>query len=173
MQENYLTGLFNHRVKKTAFVVAPLLFAMDISTYLIPGFPMNDSFQHILLNYGVILSLITIIGSRDKIDDELSRTIRYSVYKQTLHWTLAILCITTLFLAAFDITTLPTLIICYILEGVLILHIILYQIGIKYSPRWLLEEKEVPEHRSRAITGLLIAMTVVLILLYVLSFILD
>lgn len=166
-----LTTLYDNRVKKIGFIAAGIMIILDISTYLIGDLNLTYYNHHLLFHYIIILSLVMVITSRDKVDDELSKQIRYSVFKITLPLVCLFAGIGALILSVFDIEQISTLIVLYLIEAVLLIHIILYHIGYRRSPAWLLSEKDAPDRFNRMAIGLVIAMIACVVLIILLSII--
>lgn len=169
----YLTTLYEHRIKKLGIITAAIMLVLDLLTYTIPCFHFIHYDHHILLHYMIVLSLILAITSKDKVDDELSRTIRYSIFKNTLTFSVVFIGIATLILSTFGIEKISTLIILYFLEAMLVLHLVLYHLGLRYSPKWLLTEDTAPEHYNKLAIRFMVVMIVVVFFLLILTAIIE
>ena len=169
MANNIFSGLYNYKIKKVAFSIAILAFLLDMTSYFLPREWTGTSFPHVMMHYTVILSLLVITGSRDRIDDELSQRIRSSVFRQSMSVTVVILALLAIFMNVYEVKAIPILVLFYILEGILCLHLVLYQLGKKYSPKWMLNDNEISTDMSKAMSRLLIALGVILVVLYVIS----
>jgi len=115
-----------------------------------------------------LVNLVMVATSRDKTDDELSKQIRYSVFKTTLTFSVILIGISTLLLSVYDINSLPSLVILYYFEGMLVLHIILYHLGRYYAPRWLLSEEDTPPKFNRLAVTFMVMMLILIVLLIIL-----
>lgn len=162
--KNLLSSLFNYRVKRFALLLGTAVFIADMIIHQFSNHVLNIHEHHIMLQYLVMLSLIVAISSKDKIDDELSKEVRYGIYKQTFAIAMAVFGILALFLSTEDITTINTLTVMYCLQGIMVVHLVLYYFGVKYHPEWLLNEKTAPKHYNRMMVGMLIGITLVFVL---------
>ncbi len=171
--KNILTSLFDYRVKKYALVTATIFITVDILTYVIDDFYLNSFYHHVLFHYFSLIALLSAVTSKDKIDDERSRQIRYSVFKNTLSFSIVIIAIAALFLASMSIKQISTLTIIYILEGMLILHLLLYHLGHRYNPKWLLIEDTAPIRYNRMMIGFFLVMILIVFILIILSVIIE
>jgi hypothetical protein len=164
-----LTTLFEYRVKKIGLICAGIILALDLITYLIPGFTFVHYDHHILFHYMILVCLLTAVTSKDKLDDELSRQIRYSVFKNTLTLSVTLIAVSTMIMAVFGIERISTIIIVYFLEGMLGLHLLLYHIGHRYNHAWLLSEKTAPEFLNRSVIRFMVLMVIVIAILIILT----
>lgn len=169
----YLTSLYNYKLKKFGFISASIMLVLDLGTYFIGNLKLENYDHHILFHYIILLSLVTVATSKDKMDDELSRKIRYSVFKITLTITSLIAGISALLLSVFDINSVPTLVVLYYFEGMFVIHIVLYYIGYRWSPKWLLREEEAPGKSSQAAKRLMIALIICVFLILIFSIIAE
>ncbi|MBN1597681.1 MAG: hypothetical protein JW894_05265 [Bacteroidales bacterium] len=168
-----ITTLFDNRVKKYWIITAAMVFIVDILTHYRGDFYISCYFYQVFFHYIVLVSLAVAVQCKDKIDDELSRQVRYSIFKNTLSFTIIILAILVLFLTSSGIEKISTIVIIYILEGILILHLILYHIGHRYSPKWLLSEETAPERFNKMMITFLVLFLVFVTILLILSFIIK
>ena len=156
--ENLLTSLFSYRVKRFAMIAAVLAFTVDMILMQVENKLINDYLNHVFLQYGVLISLLTAVLSKDKVDDELSMQVRYGILKNTLSIIVVMFGIIALFLSRTSVTSISTLTIMFCLEALLVIHLVLYYLGIRYHPKWLLSENTAPKHFN--------TMTVVMLIFY-------
>jgi hypothetical protein len=170
--KNILSSLFNYRVKRFAILFAIFVFILDMILHQFQN-QLNVHEHHILLQYIVMLALMTAISSKDKIDDELSKEVRYGIYKHSFSIAIAMFGILALFLSTQSITTLNTLTIMYCLQGTMVIHLILYYFGVKYHPEWLLNEKTAPKDYNNLMVGALIGIFVMFTIIIFLSLLVN
>ena len=171
--KNLLTALFDYRVKRFAILFAIFIFILDVILQQIDNQSINAFEHHIMFHYLIILSLMAAIGSKDKIDDELSKEVRYGIYKHSFSIAIAMFGILALFLSTQSITTLNTLTIMYCLQGTMVIHLILYYFGVKYHPEWLLNEKTAPKDYNNLMVGALIGIFVMFTIIIFLSLLVN
>lgn len=154
--KDLLSSLFNYRVKRFAILWAIFIFILDMILHQVNNQQLNTHENHIMLQYVVMLALITAISSKDKIDDELSKEVRYGIYKQTFGIAIAMFGILAYILSIECITTVNTLTIMYCLQAIMVVHLVLYYFGVKFHPEWLLKEKTATKEYNRTMIGVLI-----------------
>lgn len=168
--ENLLTSLFNYRVKRFTLSSAIGMFLLDLVVRQFQNELVNSYTNHILLQYGVLISLLTAALSKDKIDDELSVRVRYGILKNTFSFIVVIFGIAALLLSRTSITSIKTLTIVYGLEAMLVIHLILYHLGVRYHPKWLLKEDTAPKRFNKMMIIILSFYIGCIILVLVLSY---
>ena len=168
--KNLLTALFDYRVKRFTILFAIFIFILDFILQYIDNQSINTFEHHIMFHYLIILSLMGAVGSKDKIDDELSKEVRYGILKTTFSVAIVMFGILALILSGQSITTLSTLTIMYCLEGIMVVHLILYYFGVKYHPKWLLNEKTAPKRINTMMIGMLIGLFILFLLVMALNF---
>ncbi len=168
--KNLLTALFDYRVKRFTLVSACLVFAIDMIIHQFGNEFLNLHKYHVLFQYLVLLSLMCAVGSKDKIDDELSKEVRYGIFKTTFSVVIALFGILAVILSSSSITSLNTLTIMYCLEGIMVVHLILYYFGIRYHPQWLLKEETAPKEFNMLMVGFVIVFFFLILLVIYLGF---
>ena len=168
--ENLLTSLFSYRVKRFTLAFAIGLFLLDLIVRQFQNELINSYTNHILIQYGVLISLLTAALSKDKIDDELSVRVRYGILKNTFSFIVVIFGIAALLLSRTSITSIKTLTIVYGLEAMLVIHLIFYHLGVRYHPKWLLREDTAPKRFNKMMIVILSFYICCIILILVLSY---
>jgi hypothetical protein len=168
--EKYLTAMFDYRVKKQAIILSIIFFIVDKLTYINNDWYANSYSNHIFFNYLIVLGLLTAIGSKDKIDDERSRLIRYSILKNSIALFVVIFGITALFSGQFGIKSLSMITILYCLQGILVIHILSLFLANKYNPAWLFKETTSPKDYNNLMIGFFYGMYAISAFLIAMSF---
>lgn len=164
--ENIFTSMFDFRVKKFGIITAVTMLVLDLGSYLFPRFSLNYYDHHILFHYLILLSLIMIVTSKDRIDDELAQRLRYTAFKVCLTFSSVLAGIAALILSVFDIDKIGTLTVLYYFEGTLLIYLLFYYLGYRYAPKWMLSEITAPERLNRlAIRYMIILMVCVALIL--------
>src|SRR6266540_3612245 len=101
--EKYLTSLFDYKVKKHALISALVFFIVDKLIYLMHHDYADSFVNHIRFNYLIALSLLIATSSKDKVDDERSMLIRYSILKSSFSFFVVVFGIMALFSNSFGI----------------------------------------------------------------------
>lgn len=167
---NLLTSLYDYKVKKHALIAAAIFFIIDKIIYLLESYYEYIFIHHIFLNYLVVFSLLMAASSKDKVDDERSLLIRYSVLKQSLSLFVLVFGIIAMFSNIFHVESLSMLTILYCIQGLLAVHIVLVYLGNKYNPSWLFKEKTAPDNYNKMMIGLFYGFYAIAALLIGLSF---
>ena len=170
IMENLLTSLFSYRVKRFTLALAISLFLLDLVVMQFQNESVNSYTNHIFIQYGVLISLLTATLSKDKIDDELSVRVRYSILKNTFSFIVVIFGISALILSRTSITSIRTLTIVYSLEALLVIHLVFYQLGVRYHPKWLLKEDTAPKRFNKVMIVMLSFYIGCVVLVLVLSY---
>lgn len=166
---NLLTSLYDYRVKKHALIAAIVFFTVDKIIYLFGGYVTIHN-HHILFNYLTVISLLTAANSKDKIDDERSMLIRYSVLKSSFGFFVIVFGIIALLSNIFHVESLSMLTILYCIQGLLAFHIMLVYLGNKYNPSWLFKEKTAPDNYNKMMIDFFYGFYVIAALLIGISF---
>lgn len=167
--ENLLTSLFSYRVKRFTLAFAVAMFLLDLVIWQVQNDLINSYTNHILIQYGVLISLLTAVLSKDKIDDELSVRVRYGILKNTFSFIVVFFGIAALLLARTSITSIKTLTIIFGLEAMLVIHLVLYYLGVRYHPKWLLSEDTAPKRFNKmmiVILSLYFGCIILILVLY-------
>lgn len=151
---NILSAMFDYRVKKHGYICAAAFFIIDLSIRISGIKYLNEYSDHLFFQYLVMLGLLTIVGSKDKEDDERLVQIRYYVFKTSLSLTVVVFGVLSLVLSIMDIEKLTTVTIIYCIEGLLIMHLLLYSLAKKYNPKWLFREDTAPKDYNNLMIGL-------------------
>lgn len=167
---NLLTSLFDYKVKKHALIASLVFFILDKIIYLFGSYYVNIHFHHILFNYLVVISLITAANSKDKIDDERSMLVRYSVLKSSFGFFAIVFGIIALLSNIFHVESLSMLTILYCIQGLLVVHIALVYLGNRYNPSWLFKETAAPKDFNQMMIGFFYSFYGIAALLIALSF---
>ena len=168
--ENILTSLFSYRVKRFTLAFATGLFLLDLAVMQFQNELINSYTNHIFIQYGVLISLLTAVLSKDKVDDELSVRVRYGILKHTFSLIVVIFGIAALLLSRTSITSIKTLTIVYGLEAMLVIHLIMYYLGVRYHPKWLLSEDTAPKRFNRMMIVVLSIYIVCVLLILILCY---
>lgn len=167
---NLLTSLYDYKVKKHALIATIVFFLIDKIVYLLEGYYVNIHFHHIMFNYLVVISLLTAANSKDKIDDERSMLIRYSVLKSSFGFFAIVFGIIALMSNQFEIESLSMLTILYCIQGLLAVHVVLVYLGNRFNPSWLFKETTAPKDFNQMMIGFFYAFYAIVALLIVVSF---
>ncbi len=167
---NLLTSLYDNNVKRHALISVAIFFIVDKIIYLLEGYFEYIFIHHIFLNYLVVFGLLIAASSKDKVDDERSLLIRYSVLKQSLSLFVLVFGIIAMFSNIFHIESLSMLTILYCIQGLLAFHIILVYLGNKYNPSWLFKEKTAPQNFNKMMISFFYWFYVIAAMLIGLSF---
>ncbi|MGD2035686.1 MAG: hypothetical protein PVF73_11550 [Bacteroidales bacterium] len=167
--KNQLTALFDYRVKRVALILACIAFVADMVIRQTGNEVINIYDHHILLHYGVLISLLSAVLSKDKVDDELSMKVRYGIFKNTFSFIVVMFGIVALLMSRSLVKSLSTLTIMYCLEGMMVVHLIFYYFGVRYHPKWLLSEETAPRHYNRMMITFLISFLVLVLVIIFLS----
>jgi len=171
--KNLFTALFDYRVKRVSLILAVLVFITDIIIRQTGDIHVNSYEHHVLFQYLVLISLWTAVSSKDKVDDELSMRVRYGILKNTYGLVVLVFGALAIFLSHNSINSLTTLTIMYCLECILVIHLVLYYFGIRYSPKWLLSEETAPKEINLLIIGFMIVFFVMVLVLIFLGILTD
>ena len=167
-----LFALGNYKFKVLNLAFASVFFLMDLLVYL---FNLDRFFTsrldiHVYLHFMVLVSLVSVVASRQKIDDELSQKIRYAVNKVTINLMVGIAAVILNVMTVFGNASIPIIGVFYFLEGILIFNILFTWYGIRYNPVWLFREPTSPSSYNRMMLRLYIAIIICLLVILVLSF---
>jgi hypothetical protein len=168
--ENNLTSLFSYQVKIQALIQAAIIVVLDKVIYLAGGVYINSRFYHIFFNYLVVLALLTAVNSKNKIDDERSMFVRYSILKSTFGLFVVLFGIIALLSDMLEIDSLSMLTILYCIESLLVFHLIAVFLANKYNPAWLFKENTAPKNYNQMMIGLFYGFYFILLILIVMSF---
>lgn len=170
--KNLITTLYDFKMKKFGIIIAAIMLIVDLASYLLPDFHFTHYSHHILFHYMVLLGLIMAISSKDKVDDELSRQIRYSIFKNTLIGSVTLIGVSALVGSVFGLEKISTLLVIYYFEVVLVLHLVLYHLGHRYTPKWLLREETTSKRFTQTTIRLMVALLVTVLFLIIITVIL-
>ena len=165
-----LFSLSDFRSRKMNLIAVLVLILTDIFIYLF-GSDLKiqtDTNIHLVVHSFIIISLTAIVLSKEKIDDERSRLIRYSVFKLVFS-VLVLGGVVSIFIISFlGIKDIPLLYIYYFFELIIVLTLCLKWYGMRKSPEWLYKESTSSE--SKNLFGLLTYLGLVFVVLYLLFF---
>jgi hypothetical protein len=167
--KNILSSMFEYRVKVHGYAFAVIFFVVDLLIRILGSKYLNGFQDHLYFHYLVIVCLMVIVSSKDKDDDERLVQIRYYFFKTTLSLIVLMFGILALLLTIWKIEQLSTLVIMYCLEGMMVLHLVLYQLAKKYNPKWLFREDTAPRDYNNIMIALLYWLLIIVIVRFVLQ----
>lgn len=167
----YLTSLFDYAVKKHALILSCAFFLCEKMLFLFPESYTKSSFLHNFFNYVICIGLLTAISSKDKIDDEHSKFIRYSILKNTLGFFVLIFGIVALFSEQLNMSSLSFSALLYTIQGLLTLHLIFVFLANWLSPSWVLREDTAPKDYNQLMIGLMYGLCGIAAMIIIVSYI--
>jgi hypothetical protein len=167
--EKYFTSLYDYKVRKHALIFALVNFLADKLIYLSGESYLNSGFHHILFNYLVCLGLLIAVNCKDKMDDERSMIIRYSIFKNTFSYIIILFGVIALFMGNAENSQVSVMTILYCLQGILLLHMIFIVLANKYNPSWLFKENTAPKNYNQMMIGFMYGFYFIMLVLVVVS----
>lgn len=157
-----MTTMVSPLFKKLGIIITILGIGVFITLHIWqPQYDKTDVNNEITSNihFVIICGLMMLTFSREKMDDERVQIIRFYVTKFCFRFLIILI---PVYINVTNLDRVPFSIypVFYIIEGILILFQILFQIGLKTNPDFIFKEK-----MNRGDTGFLILFICLLILL--------
>jgi hypothetical protein len=130
MKLSNLSALNQHYVKRIGIIFASIFIIMEIVAKLTGTIEQIDLR---LVNLYIMLALFMAAFSKDKVDDERSKIIRYFTLKVTFRYLLA--AIATNYILELNIESI------YIAISFLIIYLIIFQVANYYNPEFIFKEE--------------------------------
>ena len=159
----FALGDYKYRRINLIGAAAFLVFDIIISLLHIDVEKMGHFNFHLVLHYFVVIGLVAANLSKEKIDDERSKEIRYVSFKLAFSFMILLAGIAIYFMGFLGKVQIPTIYIMYFAEVILALTLALNWFGMRYNPKWLFREPTSPKQYNTLMIVVYIMMFVLLL----------
>ncbi len=141
-----LSSLNNYSVKQIGILSTVIFIIIKILSLYVNRFStdMNS------INNFILLSLMLIVFSKEKIDDERSQTIRYFALKVTCKFFLLGTMLSQLIKFNLNLT--------YVAISTMLIYLLIFNLASYFNPRWIFSEKT-EQTNTKLIIGIMALFT--------------